>query len=83
MHGPLDKSGKTAPQSIYRGWRIGVFVLPVLFVAVLVELAITRADISGWISQAVQAEFANSSQLPDVSPAQVARPAEIRTVKAN
>jgi hypothetical protein len=84
MHGSFDRSGETADQSIYRGWRIGAFVLPVLLVAVLIGLAITHPDVSSWISEAEQAEFANSTQLPGVAPAQVAQPAtEIRTVKAN
>jgi hypothetical protein len=83
MHGSFDKSGETV-NSIYRSWGIGVFVLPALVVAFLIGLAITRPNVSNWISDAEQAEFANSSQLLGVNPTQLAQPAmQIGTVKAN
>lgn len=83
MHGSFDKSGE-AIRRIYRDWGIGIFALPVLLVAVLIGLAITTPDVSNWISEAAQAEFANSSQLQGVNSTRVARPSmEIRTVKAN
>jgi hypothetical protein len=77
MNGSLDKSGETADQSIYRGWRIGVFVFPVLLVAVLVEFAIAHPDFSKWISQAGQTAFASPGPMPAVAPT------EIRAGKAN
>lgn len=52
MDGSFDRSGKPADQSIYRGWRIAVFVIPVLLVAVLVGLAITQPNVSAWVSEA-------------------------------
>ena len=83
MHGSFDKSGE-AIRSIYRGWGIGVFALPVLVAAILVGLAITRPEVSSWISEAAQAEFVNSGQLQGDNPTQAARPSlEIRTVRAN
>ena len=82
MNGSLDKSDDPADQSIYRGWRIGVFVFPVLLVAVLIEFAIAHPDFSKWISQAGPAA-ANSAQPPAAAPAQAARPAEIRAGKAD
>lgn len=82
MHGSFDKSGEVL-RNIHRDWGIGVFALPVLLVAVLIGLAIARPDVSNWISEAAQAEFASSGQLPEVTPTQVARPSmELRTVRA-
>jgi hypothetical protein len=44
----------------------------------------TGSAVSNWISDAEQAEFANSSQLLGVNPTQLAQPAmQIRTVKSN
>ena len=84
MHGSFDRPGETTVKSIYRSWGIGVLVLPVVLVAFLIGLAIIQPDVSGWISEAAQTEFANSGQVLGVNPAQVAQPArEIRTVKAN
>lgn len=82
MHGSFGKSGEVI-RNIHRDWGIGVFALPVLLVVVLVGLAIARPDVSNWISEATQAEFASSGQLPEVTPTQVARPSmEPRTVRA-
>lgn len=84
MHGTFDRSDETTDKSIYRSWGIGIFVLPILLAAFLIGLAITKPDVSGWISEAAQAEFVNSGQAMGGNPAQVPQPArEIRTVKAN
>jgi hypothetical protein len=83
MHGSFDRSGET-DKSIYRSWRIGVFALPALLVIALVGLAITHPNMSSLISDAVQAEFANTYLAPEIAPAQIAQPArEVRTVRAN
>jgi hypothetical protein len=79
MHGSFDKSGETI-KSIYRNWGIGVFALPVLLVALLIGLAITKPDVSNWISEAAQAEFVRAGSVPKAAPTQPAD--EIRTVKA-
>ncbi len=82
MHGSFEKPGDTI-KSIYRNWGIGVFALPVLIVIVLVGMAMTRQGATGWISEAVEAEFVHNG-LPEVAPAQVAQPAgPLRAAKAN
>jgi hypothetical protein len=84
MHGRFDRSDETTDQSIHRSLGIGVVVLPVLLVAFLLGLAITRPDVSRWISEAVQAEFAASGQATGGVPAEVGQPArQVRTVKAH
>ena len=83
MHGSFDKLAKSASRA-YRNWGVGIFALPVLIFIALVGLAMTHSDTSGWVSQAVQAEFTNSNYGPEAAPTQLARPAtEVRTVKAN
>jgi hypothetical protein len=81
--GRFDKSDETTDNSIYRSWGIGIFVLPVLLVAFLVGLAITKPNLSGWISEAEQAGLVSSGQAMGGIPAPGEQPAgEVRTVKA-
>ena len=82
MHGSLDKSGKNE-NSIYQRWGLGFLALAVLLVTALAALAMVQPATSNWISEAVQAEFAGISVMPEAAPTQLARPAmEIRTVRA-
>jgi hypothetical protein len=82
MHGSLDKSGENE-NSIYQRWGLGFLALPALLVIALFMLAIVQPVASNWISEAVQAEFAGISVMPEAAPTQLARPAlEIRTVRA-
>jgi hypothetical protein len=84
MHGRFDRSDETSDKSITRSFGIGIVVLPVLLAAFLLGLAITRPDVSRWISEAVQAEFAASGQATGGVPAEVGQPArQVRTVKAH
>jgi hypothetical protein len=84
MLGSFDRSRETNDNNIYRSWGIGIFVLPVILVAVLIEVAIIQPNMPNWISEAVQAEFAAANLGPEAAPAQLAQPAkEIRTVKAD
>jgi hypothetical protein len=81
MHGSFDRSREPG-KSIYRSWRIGL--LPALLAMALVGLAITHPNMSSWISDTVQAEFANTYLTPEITPTQIAQPAtKIRTVRAN
>jgi hypothetical protein len=60
----------------------GFLVIPVLLGIVTVALAVARPEVSRWISQAAEAEFAISNPGPDASPPQFARQSgEIRMVK--
>jgi hypothetical protein len=82
MHGSLDKSGNNE-DSIYRRWGLGFLALPALLVMTLIGLAIVQPTTSNLISEAVQAEFAGISVMPEAAPTQLARPdMEIRTVRA-
>jgi hypothetical protein len=77
MHGRLDRSGRNDSAG-YSSVRL--IVIPALLLVALVVLAIEQPDASRWISEAVQAEFANTSPAPETA----APPArEIRTVRAN
>ena len=58
MHGRFDRSDETSDKSIIRSFGIGIVVLPVLLVTFLVGLVINKPEISRWISEAAQAEFA-------------------------
>jgi hypothetical protein len=84
MLGRIDRSDETGNKSIYRRWGIGVFLLPVLLVAFLIGLAITRPNVSAWISEAEQAELVGPGQATGAIPEQAAPPArEVRnTIKA-
>jgi hypothetical protein len=82
MHGSFDKFGETGNR-IYRRWGVGVLALPVLVVIALVGLAMTQPVASNWISEAVQAEFADTNFLREAGPMKLAKPArEIPVVKA-
>jgi hypothetical protein len=84
MHDRFDKSNETTDGTIYQSWGIGIFVLPVLLAASLAGLAITRPDVSRWISESEQAELVSAGLAMGGIPAQVAPPArEVRTVKVN
>jgi hypothetical protein len=81
MRRRFDRSDETTDKSITRSFGIGIVVLPVVVAALIVVLAITRPDVSRWISEAVQAEFVASGQ--PMGPAQAEQPAgQVRTVKA-
>ena len=83
MHGRFDRSDETTDKSIHRSWGIGIVVLPVVLVVFLVGLAITKPDVSRWISEAEQAEFVASGQAMGGIPAETEHPApQVRTVKA-
>jgi hypothetical protein len=83
MQDEFDRSGETSDKSITRSFGNGIVVLPVLLVAFLLGLAITRPDVSRWISEAVQAEFVASDQVTGGVPPEVGQPArQVRTVKA-
>ena len=82
MHGSFDRS-REAKETIYRRWGMGFLALPVLLAIVLIALAYTQPTTSNWISEVVQAEFANAYLAPEVAPTQIAQPKEIRTVGAN
>ncbi len=82
MHGSLDRSGETV-KNLYQRWGIEIFVLPGLLLAFLVGLLITQPDIPVWISEAAQAEFADSNP-PEVAPSVVAQPTkEARALNAH
>jgi hypothetical protein len=76
MHGSLDKSGETV-RNLYQKWGIGIFILPGLVMAFLVGLLITQPNVSVWISEAAQAEFANSMPA-EVAPSAVAQPTSVQ-----
>ena len=83
MQGRFDRSDETTDKSIHRSWGIGIVVLPVVLVVFLVGLAITKPDVSRWISEAEQAEFVASGQAMGGIPAETEHPApQVRTVKA-
>jgi len=83
MHGRFDRSDETTDKSIIRRWGIGIVVLPVFLVGFLVGLAITKPNVSAWISEAEQAEFVASGQAMGGIPAEAEQPAgQVRTVKA-
>lgn len=83
MHGRFDRSDETSETSIYRRWGAGVFLLPVLLVAFLIGLAITKPNVTAWISEAEQAELVSAGQATGAVPEQATPPArETRTVKA-
>jgi hypothetical protein len=83
MRGRLDRSGRTDKDSAgYSSVRL--IVIPALLAVALFVLAIKQPDASRWISETVQAEFANTGPAPETAATQVTQPTrEIRTVKAN
>jgi hypothetical protein len=84
MHGSLDKSGKDDSTSIYERLGFGFLALSVLLLVTLFGMATINPRASNWISQAVEAEFADFSAPPALAPTEMARPSmAIRTVRAN
>jgi len=81
MHGTYERSGKTGkPVELSPGIRL--LVIPALLAVAVVALAIRQPDVSRWISDAAQAEFASTGQAPAAT--QVAQPVrEVRAVKAD
>jgi hypothetical protein len=83
MHGTFDRSGKT-DKTIHGNSGLRFVAIPALLAVALVVLAMTQPDVSRWMTEAVQAEFAPGNLTPETAPTQLAQPAtEIRTVKAN
>ena len=83
MHGRFDGSDRTDKNSAGH-LSVRLIVIPALLAVALIVLAIKQPDVSRWISEAAQAEFANTGPTPEMIAPQVAQPArEIRTVKAN
>jgi hypothetical protein len=81
MHGLFDKDNND--DSTFRKWGVGFLALPLLLVVALLVLAIVQPK-SNWISDAVQAEFTGGGAMPEITPAQLARPSmDLRTVQAN
>ena len=79
----LNTSRETSDH-VYRSWRIGIYALPALLGVALVGFLLSHPDASRWISDAAQAEFADTFVSPDIAPPQLAQPAkDIRTAKAN
>ena len=88
MHGSFDKSGKDESSGkdygVYEKVGFGFLALPVVLLVTLLGLAIINPKASSWISQAVEAEFADFSAPPALTPTEMARPSmAIRTVRAN
>lgn len=79
MHGSLDRSGETV-KNLYHRWGMGIFLLPALLLAFVIGLLITQPDIPLWISEAAQAEFANSNP-PEVAPSVIAQPTNAQATK--
>ena len=81
MHGQFNKGNND--NSTFRKWGIGFLALPALLAVALFVLAIVQPK-SNWISDAVQAEFTGGSAMPEIAPAQLARPSmDFHTVQAN
>ena len=82
MLGSFERSRELVAR-IYRSCGIGVYVLPVVLAA-MIALAATQPNVSSWISEAAQAEFASSSLPFETAPTASAQsPTVLRTVKAN
>jgi hypothetical protein len=78
MHAPFDRSGQTRkriPESRDRFPNgSGFWIVPILIAVALITLAIVQPKTSGWVSDAVQAEFIGNSGIAD-APTQLAQPA--------
>jgi hypothetical protein len=79
MHGTFDRSGESRNR-FGRTWSIGLFAVPALLVIGLIGLAMIQPAASNWISEAAQAEFADTFIAPGITPTQPAM--ETRTVRA-
>ena len=74
MHGPFDKSPKRA-QNIYQNWSIKLVALPLLLAIALIGYVVSHPDVTKWVTDGVQAEFAGSDVIPDfASPTRIAEP---------
>ena len=84
MRGLFDRSDKSAHESIYRSWRIGILALPVLLVTALVAVLIAHPDLPNRIMEAARAEFGSAGMATKVAPVGPVQPArDVRGVKAN
>jgi hypothetical protein len=84
MHGTFEKSREVRDNNVRRSSGVGFLAVPVVIAVALVGLAIAKPEVSTWIAEAAQAEFAGSVMMPEAAPTQLARPAnEVRTVRAN
>jgi len=84
MHGTFEKSREVRDNNVRRSSGVGFLAVPVVIAVALVGLAITKPEVSTWIAEAAQAEFAGSVMMPEAAPRQLARPAnEIRTIRAD
>ncbi len=84
MHGTFEKSREVRDNNVRRSSGVGFLAVPVVIAVALVGLAITKPEVSTWIAEAAQAEFAGSVMMPEAAPTQLARPAnEIRTIRAD
>jgi hypothetical protein len=82
MHFAFDRSTETIKR-MYRSGGAGVFVLPVVLAA-MIGLAIAQPNVSTWMFEIAQSEFAGGNAVPEIAPTQLAQPrSEIRTVKAD
>jgi hypothetical protein len=83
MHGSFDEFGKPDKVS-FNHQGTNFLVIPVLLGIAAVTLAIANPEVSRWISQAAEAEFALSEPEPEFAPSQFARPSsEIHVVNVN
>jgi hypothetical protein len=83
MHRPADRSGNT-DRTIYANSSLRFVVIPAILSVLMAALAMTQPDVSRWMMESVQAEFAPSGPLPEAAPTQLAQPAkETGSVKAN
>ena len=83
MPGPFDKQPRDS-KSVYRNWKMKLIALPILGVVAMIAFAVSHPSASRWISNAVQAEFAGTDFVPELTPpARTLQPNnEVRTVKA-
>jgi hypothetical protein len=73
---PTDRRG-------FWNWTAGLFAAYGIAVLVLVGLMVRYPAVSGWVSDAAQAESGVMILWPDTAPTQLAQPdSQIRTVRA-
>ncbi len=80
MHGTLGRPGKP-DKRVELSPVIRFLFIPALLAIAVVVLAINQPDASRWISDAAQAEFANTGPAPGIAPAQAAD-VEVARVRA-
>ena len=61
MHGTFEKSREVRDNNVRRSSGVGFLAVPVVIAVALVGLAITKPEVSTWIAEAAQAEFAGSA----------------------